>query len=267
MIGKISVIMGIYNCANTLREAIESILDQTYNNWELILCDDGSTDTTFDIASEYQRNYPNKIKRLSNPQNMGLNATLNRCLEVADGEYIARQDGDDASMADRLASEVVTLENRSDLAFVSTAMVLFDQAGKWGVTRPLEYPAKENLMQAGVFAHAASMMRREAILAVGGYSESKWLMRVEDYHLWYKMYKAGYRGANIQEPLYRCRDGRDAANRRKYKFRLNECYVKWLIFHDLNLSIRYLPQVFRPLIVGILPRPLYNRLHRRGLRY
>ena len=76
---KISIIMGIYNCANTLPEAIDSILQQTYKDWEIVLCDDGSSDETYEVASDYQKQYPEKIILLRNESNTGLNHTLNRC--------------------------------------------------------------------------------------------------------------------------------------------------------------------------------------------
>ena len=91
---KVSIIMGIYNCADTLEEAVESILQQTYDDWELIMCDDGSMDSTYEIATRFSRQYENIIA-FQNEKNMGLNYTLNKCLEKAKGEYIARMDGDD----------------------------------------------------------------------------------------------------------------------------------------------------------------------------
>ena len=98
---KISVIMGIYNCAETLDEAVNSILGQTETNWELIMCDDGSTDNTYVIAEKYVQQYPNKIVLIRNDKNRGLNYTLNRCLKKAKGKYIARMDGDDLSLSER----------------------------------------------------------------------------------------------------------------------------------------------------------------------
>ena len=89
---KVSIITGIYNCADTLSEALDSILAQTYQNWELILCDDGSEDGTLLIAMDYLKNFPDRIRLLQNHTNLGLNKTLNRCLEQATGEYIARMD-------------------------------------------------------------------------------------------------------------------------------------------------------------------------------
>ena len=82
----ISVIMGIYNCAETLPDAINSILNQTYSDWELIMCDDGSSDDTFDVAQKYVDIYPNQIILLQNEKNLGLNYTLNRCLALATGK-------------------------------------------------------------------------------------------------------------------------------------------------------------------------------------
>ncbi len=98
--------MGIYNCEEYLAESIDSIIDQTYTNWELIMCDDGSTDNTLKIAKRYEKKYPQKIIVMKNYKNMGLNYTLNKCLEKVDSEYIARQDGDDISLPNRLEVEM-----------------------------------------------------------------------------------------------------------------------------------------------------------------
>ena len=121
--------MGIYNCANTLPEAINAILAQTYTNWELILCDDGSKDDTIAVATEYVEKYPDKIVLLKNEKNMGLNFTLNKCLEHATGEYIARMDGDDTCNPLRFEKEVRYLDENPDMALVSCHMELYDETG------------------------------------------------------------------------------------------------------------------------------------------
>lgn len=77
---KVSVIMGIYNCESTLPQAVDSILAQTYPNWELVMCDDGSTDGTYAVAERYRIQYPEKIVLLKNEQNRKLSYSLNRCL-------------------------------------------------------------------------------------------------------------------------------------------------------------------------------------------
>lgn len=137
---KISILMGIYNCASTLREAIDSILAQTYENWELILCDDGSSDDTLSIAQEYCKQDPERFILLKNEHNMGLNHTLNRCLSVATGEYIARMDGDDISLPERFAVQADFLNTHPQYALVSCPMIYFDEGGIWGYGKAIEIP-------------------------------------------------------------------------------------------------------------------------------
>ncbi len=126
---KISVIMGIYNCQDTLVEAIDCIVKQTEEDWEFIMCDDGSYDNTYAIALEYEKKYPKKIIVLRNESNLGLNATLNKCLSVAKGKYIARMDGDDRCAPNRFEIEVKVLDNNPDIAIVSSDMQFFDETG------------------------------------------------------------------------------------------------------------------------------------------
>lgn len=122
---KISVIMGIYNCANTLGEALDCIINQTYTNWEVIMCDDYSSDDTVQIAEKYVQKYPGKFLLLKNKENHGLNYTLNKCLKVANGDYIARMDGDDLCAVDRFEKEVKVLDEHEDISIVSTDMNFF----------------------------------------------------------------------------------------------------------------------------------------------
>ena len=262
---KVSIIMGIYNCADTLEEAIESILKQTYQDWELIMCDDGSQDNTYKIAETFSEKYENIIV-FQNEKNMGLNYTLNRCLEKANGEYIARMDGDDLSLPTRLEKEVAFLDQHKEYAIVSTNMIYFDENGEWGKSNMLEFPQKEDLVKASPFCHAPCMVRRGVYEKVNGYSVDKRLLRVEDYHLWFKMYSEGYKGYNLQEALYKMRDDREATKRRKYKYRVNESYVKWLIMKNFGLSIKNIIHVLRPLLVGAMPGFLYEYLHKKKMK-
>lgn len=262
---RVSIIMGIYNCAETLPEAIDSILLQTFSDWKLIMCDDGSVDDTYAVARSFVERYPEKMILIRNKKNKGLNYTLNRCLECADTEYIARMDGDDISLPERLEKEVEFLNNNNKYAIVSSKMILFDENGNWGISRSKEFPEKVDLIYGTPFCHAPCMVRKEAYDSVHGYSVNKKLLRVEDYHLWYKMYKYGYTGYNLQEPLYKMRDDKDAYCRRKFKFRVNEMRVKLLIYRDFNLPKKYFIYVCKPIIVGLLPSFLYKFMHRKNL--
>lgn len=262
---KISVIMGIYNCAATLGEAIECILNQTYSNWELIMCDDGSKDNTYEVAKSYYEKYPDKIILIKNKENSGLNATLNNCLKYAKGKYIARMDGDDLCGMDRFEKELNFLESHPEYDIVSTNMTYFDDGGIFGQSESIEKPESRDIVKGTPFCHAPCMVRKRAYDEVGGYSVGKKLLRVEDYHLWIKMYSKGYKGYNIQEPLYQMRDDRNAIKRRKYRYRINEAYVKLLAVKSLKLPIWYSIYAMRPLIVGLVPIGLYKGLHKRRL--
>lgn len=262
----VSIIMGIYNCEATLAQAIESILNQTYTNWELILCDDGSKDQTYSVANHYVQRYPEKIFLLRNDVNCGLNETLNRCLKVAKGKYIARMDGDDVCDPSRLEKEVAVLENEKDIAIVSSDMEFFDENGCWGKIAHPTYPQAKDFLYGSPFCHAPCLVRKEAYDAVKGYTVAKRFLRVEDYHLWLKMYVLGYKGKNIHEPLYKMRDDRNAYSRRKLKYRLNEAYVKILVVKMLRLPWYGYIYAIRPIVVGLLPKFVYDYLHRRSLR-
>lgn len=261
----ISVIMGIFNCESTLEEAIECILNQSETRWELIMCDDGSKDQTYNIAVEYQEKYPSKIVVMRNEQNLGLNETLNKCLAVARGKYIARMDGDDVCSFNRFEEELKVLEEKPNIAIVSSDMEFFDESGIWGYIAHPTNPQNRDLLAGSPFCHAPSMVRKEAYDAVGGYSVSGQLLRVEDYHLWFKMYIAGFRGENIHKPLYRMRDDRNAYRRRKFKYRINEAYVKCCVIKNLRFPIWNYIYILRPILVGLIPNWLYDILHKKRL--
>ena len=259
---KVSVIMGIYNCADTLPDAIESVLNQTYQDFELILCNDGSTDSTLEIARSYAQKYPKHIVLLENEKNMGLNYTLNQCLRVARGTYIARMDGDDRSLPHRFQTEVDFLDSHPEYALVSANLEVFDDEGVWGHTSFKAEPQPGDLVHGCPFSHSACMVRKSVFDEVGGYSEGKRLMRVEDKHLWHKIYAAGYQGRNLEQVLYSYRDDRNGYTKRKLRYRFNSFYVGSLTIRAFHLPLFYYLYAAQPILIGLLPYALYNRLHR-----
>lgn len=108
-------------------------------------------------------------------------------------------------------------------------------------------------------------MRKEAYDAVKGYTEKKRLLRVEDYHLWIKMYEVGYRGKNIPKQLYLMRDDKAAYKRRKFRYRVNEAYVRGMAVRKLGLPISGYLYAIQPIIIGILPKVVYDYFHKRKL--
>lgn len=259
---KISVIIGVYNCESTLRNALDSLYTQTYDDFQIIICDDGSVDKTQNILAEYQKKYDN-ITVLVNETNLGLNATLNKCLKYVNTPYVARMDGDDIALPDRFKTQVEFLDEHSEYAFVSTAMIAFDEHGDFKTFRkPEGAPDINSFIKGTPFYHAPVMVRKDAYDAVGGYSVDSRLLRVEDYHLWIKMYAAGFKGYNFSDVYYKMRDDRNALGRRNWKNRKNEMYVKWIAARTLHLPIYLYPYIIIPMIKYLLPKSLYCKLHR-----
>lgn len=263
---RISVIMGVYNCAPTLAEALDSLLAQTYQGFKVIMCDDGSTDNTREVAQSYVERYPGQFILIRNERNMGLNYTLNHCLKYADTEYVARMDGDDISLPERFEKEMDFLDSNLDYALVSTAIIYFDGQQDFGHSGGGYSPTRYDLAKNCPFAHPTCMMRTEVIKSLGGYSDEPKLWREEDYHLWFKLYASGKKGYILPDMLLRFRDDRNATKRRTWLNRRNEAYVRWIGCRMLRLPLWMRIYSLRPLIVGMLPLWLYNILHKRRLR-
>lgn len=218
---KVSIIMATFNCESTIDSAVDSIRAQTYPNWELVVCDDGSTDRTPEILSKIARSLGSRMTLLANESNMKLAYSLNRCLEAAAGELIARMDGDDLSEPDRLERQVQFLVSRPEVDLVGTAMERFNDAGSIDVIHPAaSEPDKWTLARGNPFFHATVMARRDVFDRVGGYTVSWRTERGQDVDLWFKFFAAGLVGVNLREPLYRAREDVSAMRRRTARARL-----------------------------------------------
>lgn len=255
--------MGVYNCATTLQEALDSLYVQTYQDFKIILCDDGSKDDTLTIAKKNAQSHPEKVIVIRNDCNRGLNYTLNHCLEYADTEYCARMDGDDISMPRRFEKEIEFLDEHKEYAVVSTPMIYFDENGDFRVGQGNGEVMPENFVHGTPICHAPSMSRTTVIKEVGGYSVSEKLLRVEDYHLWFKVFAAGYKLYMLSECLYKMRDDRNAAVRRNWLARRNEAYVKHIGYKMIGLPWRYQIYTIVPIIKYFVPKWIYSYLHRK----
>ena len=123
---RITVLMSVYNCENTIEKCIDSLLAQDYPGWKMVVCDDASTDSTFDILNRYKEKYLEKFIVLKNDTNRRTAYSVNRCLEFADTEFIARMDGDDYCAADRFSKEIEFLDKHRDFDLVGSSMHVFD---------------------------------------------------------------------------------------------------------------------------------------------
>lgn len=264
---RITVLMGIYNCAPTLQEALDSLYAQTYKDFKIVMCDDGSKDDTLKIAEENAKMHENVIV-IKNERNMGLNYTLNHCLEYADTEYCARMDGDDISLPTRFEKEIKFLDEHPEYAVLSTPMIYFDENGEFRRGKGGYAPKKKDFIYGTPHCHAPSMVRTDAYKAVDGYTVDPKLLRNEDFNLWMKMYSIGLKGYNLDECLYAMRDDREALLRRKsWKMTCNSVYSSYIAYKTLKLSIFSYIFCIKPIITYILPTWLYNIVHKKKIRF
>lgn len=249
--------MSVYNCSETLVEALDSIMNQTYQDFKVVLCDDCSSDDTYNVAEAYIKNFPDRFVLIRNSENLKLAASLNRCLEYADTEYVARMDGDDISLPTRFEKEIKFLDNHPEYALVSCPMIYFDENGDYRTGKAEKEPTKETFSRCVPFCHAPVLMRTKVLNSIGNYTAESKVERIEDFYLWYKFYKSGYKGYNLQEPLYKMRNSRDAFSRRKASDRLRAYKIEVEVKRGLELpwprlsSLRSLSKVLIPMPVAL----------------
>lgn len=193
--------MTIYNNADYLRPAIDSILKQSFKDYEFIIIDDGSKDDSAAIVKTYK---DKRIHFISRP-NKGLSASLNEGITMANGTYIARQDADDISVRDRLQKQVAFLEKHPEVGLLGTNYLEMDTQGKLiqvrnVFTRPDDL--KLTLVFSNQFAHGSVMMRSSLLNKVGHYNET--ISSAQDYDLWARMSRVSpvY---NLKDTLYHWR--------------------------------------------------------------
>lgn len=257
----ISVLMGIYNCENTLPLAIESILKQSFTDFDFIICDDGSKDRTYEIAKSYAKK-DSRIVLLQNEKNQGLSATLNTCISHAKGNYFARMDGDDIAHKDRFKIQHTFLENHNDYALCGSSIEFIDDEGIWGKLLYPEYPIKKDFLLRSPFAHPTIMIRSEVMHSLNGYSVGKKVGRSEDYDLFMRLYALGFKGYNFQEILFSYREDRNAFHKRKFKFTLTEARVRFNGYKKLKLLPYGFIFVLKPILIGLIPMSLYRKMRK-----
>lgn len=262
MAPKVSVIMGIYNCCDSLPQSIESILNQSFTDWELIMCDDASSDDTYNVAKEYKDKFPDKIILLQNNTNMKLAATLNNCLKVANGEYVARMDADDIAEVDRFKLQVEFLDNNEDISVVGGAAKISDGNTIIGIRYTNEIPTVNDVMFNPPFIHPTIMMRKKVYDALNGYTVAKRTQRGQDWDMWFRFFAAGYKGANLQEPMIVYHESKSDMKKRTLKAAIGCSKNAFYGYKTLHLPIWKYVFVIKPIISFFIPESL-KRLIRK----
>lgn len=264
---KVSVIMACYNSENTLRDAIDSILAQTYQDWVMVCCDDGSQDNTWEILQEYKKKYPEKFVLLRNDRNRKLPYSLNKCIKHTRTELVARMDADDWSSPARLQKQVAALEEHPGFDLVGTGITVSDGTKKLGAIIQPEFPQYKDMLHCNVFSHATIMTYKRVYDTLGGYSLDPKVVRVEDKDLWSRFFKAGFKGFNLQEELYIVREDETAVQRRTLRARLNGAGVGYRIYRDNGISpVRSFIKAYKSVPAVFIPLPIYKKIHFRKIK-
>ncbi|MDC1416920.1 glycosyltransferase [Flavobacteriaceae bacterium] len=184
-IPKVSVIMPVYNAEKYLNETINSILNQTYGDFEFLIIDDGSTDRSFQILESYT---DPRIKLLKNDQNIGYVKTLNKLIELSTGEYIARQDNDDISFPKRLEKQVRFLDRNQDIGICGTNALIFGKINNISFFPVNDEEIRAFMLFNSPICHPTAMLRKSLFIELDvKYDES--FCPAEDYALWFKLSK------------------------------------------------------------------------------
>lgn len=265
---QISVIMGVYNSKSKylLEKSIRSVIEQTFTDWEFIICDDGSTDDTPELLKKLAA-LDNRIRIITNSENKGLAFSLNHCLKYAKGEYIARQDDDDESKPKRFLREMEFLDNHRDYAWVGCKADISDDSGIRGEYPVPEKPEKTSFLWNSPFIHPSIMIRRDDILSVGGYRVSRETRRGQDYDMFMRLYAAGKKGYNLQEKLYIYRSVNDPNKRsRPFTYRVDEMKIRYRGFKGMGILFKGVPYIIKPILVGMIPQRIIYRINKNKHR-
>lgn len=198
---KVSVLMPVFNAEKYLAEAIDSIISQSFEDWELVIINDGSTDSSLSIIETY---VDKRIRLINNPQNIGLIKTLNNGINLCHGEYIARMDADDISHPERLQQQVNFLEQNNNHILCGTNATVINNKGE--CTGKIVNPSDNiylqiNLLFTNPFIHPSVMLRKSALVNTL-FNEKA--IHIEDYELWTRLAQTG-QVANLRQALLQYR--------------------------------------------------------------
>ena len=262
---KISVVMGVYNQWNRewLQKAVLSILNQTMRDIEFIIYDDGSNEEAAGYIQEL-KDLDDRIVLIGHKENHGLAFSLNACIGIARGKYIARMDADDVALPERLMTQYDFLENHKEYTWCGCNTKLFDDDGIWGERVMPECPEDRDYLKYSPYVHPTVMYRKEIFEENDGYMETAETLRCEDYEIFMRLKQAGYRGYNIQKNLFCYREDHKSYQRRKFRYRINEAKIRYRNFKSMHILFPFgWLYVLRPIVGGLVPARLIAWIKRK----
>lgn len=228
---KITVLLPVYNCELYIQTAVESILNQTFTDFEFLIIDDASTDATVAIVKSYT---DSRIQLIQKPMNSGYTNSLNYGLQLAKGEYIARMDGDDISYPERFAQQIAYFEAHPDVVVCGTTYKIVGNDKR--ITLPEHNEdIKIGLLFGNCILHSSVMIRKKALDNFSiRYDTSK--EPAEDYDLWVRLLSLG-KLHNLQEVLLEYRlYGNQVSRKRAKEQKKNDIAIKFQLLQYLGVQ-------------------------------
>ncbi|MDN3642103.1 glycosyltransferase [Lutimonas halocynthiae] len=254
---KVSIVMSAYNCESFLEQALESLINQSYQEFELILFDDASTDSTKKIIQNFALK-DTRIITVFNDVNKGLTANLNIGISLSKGEYIARMDADDIALPSRIEKQVKFLDDHQEIDLVGSAAFDINENGDEIQLR--KSPKSHDdiialLPKANPITHSTVMFRKKSFASIGYYNEA--YRTTQDYEMWFRAAGKGLKFHNLQEILLKYRIDNNYHKRKSLKYRLYDCKLRLQCFKHINLPFYRYYYALIPIILGLLPHKLY----------
>jgi glycosyltransferase involved in cell wall biosynthesis len=249
---KVSVVMSVHNEERYVSKAIQSILEQTFSDFEFIIIDDGSAGRTTEILGGYQQE-DTRIMALRHQLKKGLAQSLNEGIRMARGRYIARMDADDISLPTRLEKQVAFLDMHPEVGLVGTLCYEVDE--KDAIVRKWVLPSspsdvRKALLDLNPLVHSSVMIRKEVFDDIGYYNET--LQYSQDYELWLRIARQ-YEIANLSEPLVMLRVDLEKAMKKDAKARRHSLYVRFMHLRQSKAPAHHYLHLLRPFLLVVLP--------------
>lgn len=257
---KVSIVMSVYNCEPFLEKSLQSIINQSYKEYEFIVFDDASTDSSKTIIQDFAIK-DDRIIAVYNNINKGLTVNLNMAISLAKGEYIARMDADDIALPSRIDKQVKFLDDNQQIDLVGSAAYDINENGEKIQLRKspqLHDEIIELLPKANPITHSTVMFRKKSFASIGYYNEA--YRTTQDYEMWFRAAGKGLKFHNLQEILLKYRMDNNYHKRKSLTYRLYDCKLRLQGFKHINLPFYKYYYALIPIILGLLPHRLYDSI-------
>lgn len=258
--------MAVYNEEDCITRAVKSVEEQTVNDIEFIICDDASTDETYSILVGLAARYSN-IVLIRNNTNMGLAYSLNQCIKLSHGEYLARMDADDISLPERIEKQLIFLQHHPEYDLVGCQYIMLGEKNDLLYSQKKAIPTEKVLPLDVPFAHPTVLIRHSAMERLGGYLVSQRTRYCEDLELWYRFFALGMKGYNLNEYLYLKKQDTSDHKKKTLRYGLDIFLVNIYGLKLIRANWFRFVLACKPLISVIVPNNFIIQYHKKKFKY